>query len=121
MVRLIEKLHTQKKYRLETLYLAVNVADRYLINVIARGQAVPNLVLLALTSIMIAAKAGQPLKPSYALTASMLPENLQSMVTKEKFIELEAEMLVQLEFDISYVSAVTFLERYQRLYGLDAE
>ena len=43
------------------------------------------------------------------------------MVTKERFIELEAKMLVQLEFDISYVSAVTFLERYQRLYGLDAE
>ena len=85
------------------------------------SKPVPNLVLLALTSIMIAAKAGQPLKPSYALTASMLPESLQSMVSKAKFIELESEVLVQLEFDLSYISPITFLERYQRLFGLDTE
>lgn len=121
MVCLIENLHTQKKYRIETLYLAVNIADRYLIKTFASGKPVPNLVLLALTSIMIAAKAGQPLKPSYALTASMLPETLQSMVSKNRFMELESEMLVCLEFELSYISPITFLERYQRLYGLDNE
>ena len=121
MVRLIENIHSQKKYRIETLYLAVNIADRYLIKTFGMSKPVPNLVLLALTSIMIAAKAGQPLKPSYALTASMLPESLQSMVSKAKFIELESEVLVQLEFDLSYISPITFLERYQRLFGLDTE
>ena len=30
MVCLIEKMHRLKSYRLETLYLAVNIADRYL-------------------------------------------------------------------------------------------
>jgi len=35
MVRLIEKLHSEKNYRIETLYLAVNIADRYLINLSA--------------------------------------------------------------------------------------
>ena len=30
MVCLIEKMHSLKSYRLETLYLAVNIADRYL-------------------------------------------------------------------------------------------
>ena len=30
MVCLIERMHNLKEYRLETLYLAVNIADRYL-------------------------------------------------------------------------------------------
>ena len=30
MVCLIERMHELKEYRLETLYLAVNIADRYL-------------------------------------------------------------------------------------------
>ena len=57
MVRLIENLHFRKNYRVETLYSAVNVADRYLIKLATRGMAAPDLVLLSLTSLMIAAKA----------------------------------------------------------------
>ena len=57
MVRLIESLHCQKKYRVETLYLAVNIADRYLSILSEAGEAAPGLVLLSLTCLMIAAKA----------------------------------------------------------------
>ena len=119
MVRLIESLHSKKNYRVETLYLAVNVADRYLINLAERGEPAPGLVLLAVTSLLIAAKASQPLKPSYALTVGLLPDVLQPKVSKTAFVNLEFDILTQLQFNISHVSPIFFLERYQRLFGLD--
>ena len=76
MVSLIESIHSAKNYRVDTLYLAVNIADRYLANLSQRGQPSPNLVLLAVTSLMIAAKAKQPLKPVYNLTVKILPDLL---------------------------------------------
>jgi len=60
----------------------------------------------------MAAKANQPLKPSYALTVVLLPEALQSKVSKTDFLELESKMLVRLEFDLCYASPIVFLERY---------
>ena len=32
MITLLEALNTQKKYKLETLYLAMSLCDRYLVN-----------------------------------------------------------------------------------------
>ena len=121
MVRLIESLHRAKNYRLDTLYLAVNIADRYLSNLSQRGQPSPNLVLLTVTSLMIAAKAKQPFKPLYNLTVKILPDILQLKVSKEAYIALEKDILIQLQFDIDYTSPIFFLERYQRLFGLDKE
>ena len=121
MVRLIETIHSEKSYRVDTLFLAVNIADRYLANLSARGKPSPGLVLLAVTSIMIAAKARQPLKPLYSLTVRVLPKILQQKVSKPAYIALEREILIQLQFDVDYTSPIFFLERYQRLFGLDQE
>ena len=76
MIRLIESIHRAKNYKLDTLYLAVNIADRYLANLSQRGHPSPSLVLLVVTSLMIAAKARQPLKPLYRLTVKILPDLL---------------------------------------------
>lgn len=74
-----------------------------------------------MTSLLLAAKANQPLKPSFALTVVLLPEGLQSQVSKADFLDLESKMLVRLEFDLSFASPIVFLERYERLFGLDSE
>lgn len=56
MVEIIQVLHKKKGYRLETEFLAVNIADRYLRNLSEENKRGPCLVLLALTSLIIAAK-----------------------------------------------------------------
>jgi hypothetical protein len=54
MVHLILDLHKEKLYKSETAHLAVSIADRYLSSL---GKAkYPDLVHLAATSILIAAK-----------------------------------------------------------------
>ena len=56
MVILIEELHALKEYKVETLYLAVSFADRYLVNVAVKKEQAPNLIQLAVVSLLMAAK-----------------------------------------------------------------
>ena len=56
MIILIEELHVLKEYKIETLYLAVSFADRYLVNIAVKRQEAPNLISLAVVSLLMAAK-----------------------------------------------------------------
>ena len=56
MVSLIEELHTIKQYKIETLYLAVSLADRYLVYIAFSDKKAPCIVTLAVTCVLIAAK-----------------------------------------------------------------
>ena len=56
LVLLIEQLAVAKDYKIETLFLAVSLADRYLKGVARDGDALPCLVTLGLTCTLLAAK-----------------------------------------------------------------
>ena len=56
MIILIEELHVLKEYKIETLYLAVSFADRYLVNIAVKRKEAPNLISLAVVSLLMAAK-----------------------------------------------------------------
>ena len=66
MVTLIEELHSCKDYRLETFFLAVSLADRYLVyTAAAEDEKAPSLILLAVTCLLLAAKLEEHISPSY--------------------------------------------------------
>lgn len=67
MVLLIEELRRKKNYRHETLFLAVSIADRYLIYLSVTNHEAPCLVNLAATCLLISAKLNQPLRPKFEL------------------------------------------------------
>ena len=119
MILLIELLNTKKSYKLETFFLAVNIADRFLEALATQGSDAPSHVLLALTAIMIAGKSNESLRPSYEYTALLLPEPLQAKVSLQQFINLEIRVLNQLQFDLTFDSPLFFLDRYLHLFGLD--
>ena len=57
MVLLIEEMHGEDYFtKMETLYQAVYIADKYLIEVIKEDAKPPCLIELATTSIFVAAK-----------------------------------------------------------------
>ena len=56
IVSFIEKLTAAKKYKIETLYTAVSIVDRYLVYIAVNEQEAPCLITLAITSLLIAAK-----------------------------------------------------------------
>ena len=56
MVLLIEQLHAVKDYKIETLHLAVSIADRYLVHLSIETNEPPCLVTLAVIALLMAAK-----------------------------------------------------------------
>lgn len=65
MILLVEELVRLKCYNEETLYLAVSIADRYLVNLAVAKEKAPCLVTLSVTCLLIAAKIEEPISPSY--------------------------------------------------------
>ena len=121
MVILIEELHRKKKYRIESLFLAVSLADRYLIHLAISWREAPCLVNLAVTCLLIAAKLTQPLRPKLDLMNALLYSGYRVHVKKQDFISLEKDILKALQFDLQFISPIFFLERYQRVFGVDLE
>ena len=65
MVMMMEKLNDMQNYKLETLFLAVSIADRYLLRLARRQQEAPCLVLLGVTTMLLAAKLEQAEIPCF--------------------------------------------------------
>ena len=49
----------------------------------------------------------------------LLKSNYDIIVEKEDFLKLEKDLLVQLNFDLQYISPMSFLERFERLFNID--
>ena len=82
MVILIEDLHRHKGYKIDTLFLAVSIADRYLVNMAVEGQKAPCLVTLGVTCLLMAAKLEQPMHPSFNIMIRLLADTQRLFVTK---------------------------------------
>ena len=82
MVLLIEELHTIKQYKIETLYSAVSLADRYLVYVALREKEPPCLITLAMTCVLLAAKLEESLSPSFTRMIAILVQKKQFTLTK---------------------------------------
>ena len=56
MILLIEDLYKSRSYKLETFYLAVSIADHYLMKLASQYRPAPCLVHLGATVLLVAAK-----------------------------------------------------------------
>ena len=112
-------MNNVKSYKLETLYLAVSLADRYLVNIAVRGKAAPDLINLGITCILMAAKLEEPVSPSFDYLIKILKERHQTDIAKQDLLELEEKILIALEFACHHVSPIPFIERYFRVFGID--
>ena len=109
LVDYLIEVHYKFKLKQETLYIIVDLVDRYFM----READVPkkDLQVLGITALHIAAKYEEIYPPSL----NKLIRVTQSNTTKQEVIEMEIKMLTVLDFDILLPSAFTFLERFCRL------
>ena len=56
MVLLIEELQAMKEYSDDTLFLAVSLADRYIVQTVINDIEAPEIVILSVTCLLMAAK-----------------------------------------------------------------
>ena len=89
MVRLIEELAYMKDYKLETIFIAVSLADRYLVNIAIKGDPAPCLIPLAVVCVLMAAKLEQPVSPNFNRLIHLLHENHQIRLKKQDLIDME--------------------------------
>ena len=113
MIEWIIDVH--RKFRLlpETLYVTVFLIDRFLsLKQIKKSQ----LHILGVTALLISTKYEEIYPPELKdlLTVS------ENKFTKKEVLEMERQILITLEFDLTSPSAYRFLERFRKLSSLVA-
>lgn len=121
MVTLLEELNRLKSYKEETFYLALSLADRYLMSLAMKMEKAPCLIRLAIVSTLMSAKLEQPISPSFNRMVRLVQDEWGVTVTKPELINLEEKIIRALDFSLHTVSPIVFLERYQRIFGVDRE
>lgn len=115
----MEELHQARGYKEHTLHIAVSLADRYLAHLAKTGQKAPLLSHLTVISLLMAAKLNEPLIPAFENMVNMINGWQKDHLTSKDLVQLEEKIIKALEFDLIWTSPLHFLERYQRLFGLD--
>ena len=118
-VTLIEDLNRIKGYREETLFMAQSIGDQYLVHLVVHKQPLPCFGTLSIICNLLSAKLCQNIHPSFDRMIDLAKEIWEVEIQKADLLELEYKIITVLNFDFSYESPLVFLERFQRLYGLD--
>lgn len=119
LVGMIQGIHTVKKYRAETFYQALSLADRYLVISTVTAKPVPALELLACTCMLMAAKLEQPKVPSQSKMIKIAEVNWGAQITKAMLVAQERDIIETLDFDLRNTSPLVCLGRFLRLFDLD--
>ncbi|CAG9317197.1 unnamed protein product [Blepharisma stoltei] len=106
-------VHNKFQLKPETLFLTVNLIDRYL----ERSQiAKENLQLVGVTGLFIACKYEE----IYAPYAKDMEKVTSNAYTKSQIIDMERNMLKVLEYNITVTSSYEFLERFARIVMMES-
>lgn len=104
LVDWLVEVHTKFRLLPETLYLAVNIIDRFLSK---RVVSLPKLQLVGVTALFIASKYEEVISPSIASFLYMAEDGY----TEEEIVKAERYVLQVLEFNMQYPTPMSFLRR----------
>lgn len=107
------EVHMKYRLRPETLFLTVNIIDRYLS---VRSVMRKKLQLLGVVAMFIAAKY-EEIDPPKVHEFAYITDHTYS---KREIVNMECMVLMALDYQIAVPTAVHFFERLQRVNGCDA-
>jgi len=113
LVDWLVEVHMKYKFRPETLFLTVNIIDRYLS---VRSAPRNQLQLLGVVSMLIASKY-EEIDPPRVNEFAHITDHTYS---KREIINMECQVLAALEFQVTVPTPRDFLDRLQRINGCDA-
>lgn len=114
LVDWLVEVHLKFKLTPETLYLTVNLLDRYIEK---RRVSRDSLQLLGVAAMLLAAKYEEIYPPEVKDFVYIT----DSAYTYEQVLEMENALIRALDFNVTICSAYRFLERYSRLMGYSEE
>jgi len=106
------EVHLKFKLLPETLFLTVNMIDRYLEKVLIPRT---KLQLVGVTAMLIASKYEE----IYAPEVRDFVYITDKAYTKEEILKMEYSMLTSLEFNVTSPSSYRFLERFTKIINAD--
>lgn len=101
------EVHARFRLLPETLFVAVNIVDRFLS---AEVVALSRLQLVGVTAIFIASKYEEVLPPHVAHFSSLADETF----TQNEILDAERHILATLNYDMSYPNPMNFLRRISK-------
>lgn len=108
------EVHTRFRLLPETLFLAVNIIDRFLSNDVV---ALDRLQLVGVAAMFIAAKYEEILSPHVANFSHVADETF----TDKEILDAERHILATLNYDISYPNPMNFLRRISKADNYDVQ
>ena len=111
----IMEVHQNFKFSPETLFLAVNLLDRFLASKEIRKE---NLQLASITALLIASKYEENLNER---TLDEFLDMTKDAYTRENFIKAEKYMLATLEYNLGWPGPLSFLRRINKADDYDNE
>ena len=109
----------KKEYKMETLFQACAILDRYLQAIGWQTFNRLEMCKLATISVLMAAKLEQPISPSFSRMIGLLSQDEQKNVSKQSLKDLEAQILMKMGFDYNYPGPMQSLERFMRIINYD--
>lgn len=113
----ILELHAKKGYRLETLFAAQGIFDRYLANAGQWTFDDKRYVLLATISVLMSAKLEQDTSPSFNRMIGLLSNQEYKCVSKQELIDLEYDIVFRFGCDFNFPGPIESMERFLRILG----
>jgi len=104
----IIEVHFQFKLKSESLFLTINLIDRYLEKIRVSKE---NLQLVGVSAMLIACKYEEIWPPLIKDYIHMC----DNAYNKDQIINMELSMLSELDFDVDFVSAYSLLERFSAM------
>jgi Cyclin len=105
-------VHLKFRLQNETLFLTVNIIDRFL-----SAYQIPRqkLQLVGVTAMHIACKYEE----IYAPEVKDYVYVTDNAYTREEILDMEGKIIAALGFNMTHTSSYRFLERYSRVHGID--
>ena len=120
-IQMIFHLHQKKGYKMDTLYMAANIFDRYLERIGHCNFNKEKVPLLSCASVLLAAKLEEPLSPCFLRMIKQFSPDLQSLLSREQLVDLEQDICRTLSFDFTFPGPIHFLLRFLRLVDQDRD
>eukprot|EP00940_MAST-03C_sp_MAST-3C-sp2_P003399 g3399.t1 len=107
LVNWMTNVHCEFRLRIETLYLSINILDRY-IGETRERIAKRDIVALGMACLMAASKYEEIYHPSVGSFVRVT----DGQVTSKRLVNMEKSILTTLSFDLTVPTAFTFLKRF---------
>lgn len=79
------------------------------------------MIRLAIVCTLMSAKLEQPISPSFNRMIRLVEDEWGIKISKTELIDLEEKVIRTLDYSLHYTCPIVFLERYQRIFGVDEE